>query len=39
MQLDTKYETDDELLAAFPDGLYERQRSELVLPGDEDQDD
>lgn len=32
MSLDAVYDSDAALLAAHPDGLYERPRSELVLP-------
>lgn len=37
MALEVVYESDAALLAAYPDGLYERQRSELVLPTPDDQ--
>lgn len=34
--LEVAYESDAELLAAYPDGLYERPRTELVLPTRDD---
>lgn len=35
--LEVAYESDAELLAAYPAGLYERPRSELMLPGRDDE--